>query len=456
MRIKLSIPIPIRFIAEALSVGVHLPDVMIEYVTTDSREVLKNDLYLSLSHDERLKTEYDSEAIKRGGFPITTNDRKGVIHIEDTDTALLSLSTLFLSRLPSLSERVAITGSVGKTTTKEFLAKILEKRYKIHYTYKNYNNSLGLLLSVLSAPSDTEIIILEIGSNKRGEIAALSRSIKPTLAAITKIGTSHIGNFGSEYELLSEKSDVLSAMPSPKLVCDSNIDIRTEGKTVKASTDASYADVFLCPVEETLTYTVFDLCLSGKLQDRLRLNVGGRHNLHCLAVAIALAYSLGCTLDDVRSGVSTISETDARHRIINVEDYYIFDDSYNSSIESVKADLELLKRSGAVVSSLLGDIYELGDKTEDIHRALGEAAHSSGVRNLYIFGEYAKYVYEGAISHGMSPDSVFLNEDTADPLTTAEQIRKNAKSGEIVLFKASHKLDLSRVRVLLQSERKDD
>ncbi len=445
MRIKLFEKVSLFQITSLLHTEPLSENKVIEYVTTDSREVRKGDLFLSLCKDEEKKEEYEKEVEIKGGIILTSLRKEGAIVVDNMEKSLLSLSHFFLNSLPCLSHRIAITGSVGKTTTKEFLAKILSKRYKIHYTYKNYNNSLGLLLTVLAAPYETEAIILELGTNHRGEIASLSQAISPTLSAITRIGTSHIGNFGSIEELIKEKTDIISGMSIPCLVCDPKGAVKSLARTITASCENVEADIYLRPILEEIDGTRFDLYLKGDLIDTLDINIGGRHVLHCLGIAIALATEIGCGIDEIRAGIWEITEETARHKIIKIDDYYILDDSYNSSLESIEGALSLIKNHSGGISALLGDIYELGEMTEQIHKKIGAMAHSYGIDKLYLFGTYSKYISEGAGSSGMSAANIFTNLNLDEPELTAKQIRDHHKKGELILLKASNKVKLCRV-----------
>ncbi len=454
MRVKLAIPLSLSEIAHATNALPPCFDAMIEYITTDTRECESGDLFFALTGESQSGEDYVNDATLKGAIPVTGKAHNGGINVKDTGDALLALTEYYLDKLPSLKERICITGSVGKTTTKEFLSSILNSFYKTHATVGNYNNSIGLPLTVLSAPIDTEMIVLEMGTNHLGEIASLSRAVHPTLAIITNIGTAHIGNLGSRELIAKEKSDIICGMRNTRLICEwgeSLLDKIEDKLTV--SCESSAADFFLSPIKEDISGTTFDFYTEAGIIEGARLNIAGRHILNSMAMAVAAAITVGAPLNKIKESLSAIGEECVRHRIIRVNDFLILDDSYNSSLESVSADLRLLSfYKNHTRSALLGDILELGSQTEAIHREMGAVAARSGIERLYLFGVYSHYTMMGALDSGLARENIFINTDTENPRRTALDILSTHKSGEIILFKASNKLRLSRIIDIMKNK----
>jgi len=459
MRIKLSCPLELKEIVGAVSA---LPfnnlDKTVSYISTDTRELKKGDLFFALKGNNFNGEDYVEEALSLGAIPVSTVRNNNSIIVNDTKEALLDLAEYYKSKLPTLRFTVAITGSVGKTTTKEFLKYILSTKYRVHATHENQNNDIGVPITVLSAPKNCEVLITELGMNSLGEIERLSRCVKPDYAIITNIGTSHIGRLGSRRLIAKAKSEIVIGMSNGSVFCEWEEPLLKEiplRETV--SVNNHLADYFLFEFREYLTHSSFDFYSKEAHLNNLTLNIGGKHQLKCLAYAIAVGLKLGLSEVEIKRGVEAIPKNAARHRLIELNDFYIFDDSYNASIESVKADLEYLSINKTQPKSmLLGDILELGTKTEEIHTEIGRMAVSFKLNRLYLFGIYTEYVKRGAIEAGMDERKIFINLDLLSPEITAEQIRINHEKNEIILFKASHNVRLSRVIDLLKGDKDID
>ena len=176
------------------------------------------------------------------------------------------------------------------------------------------------------------------------------------------------------------------------------------------------------------------------------------HLLYNLAYAISVAQMLGLSNDEIIKGVKAITNKNLRQRLLVMKDFTIFDDSYNASLESISADFDFLHSLGTPTGAFLGDVLELGDKTEYVHKEIGRLAVRSGIERLYLYGEYANYIAEGAMLEGMSEKSIFINTDIANPHASVKQIRKNHVFGETILFKASHKLRLDKIADIIEKE----
>lgn len=455
MRIRLDIPLSIKEIVKALGALPSDLSTDIEYIVTDTREASKNDLFFALEGKESSGEAYLSDAIEKGAIPVTATTRYGGLHVKDTKEALLSLAAYYLTRLEKLKERICITGSVGKTTTKEFLSKILSYEYKVHSTIKNFNNEIGVPLTVLSSPKDVEILVLELGTNHRGEIGRLSRAVRPTMAIITNVGTSHIGNLGSKAQIALEKASITEGMADKSRIFteygESLFEGIISGSTV--SMESSLSNYHLMPIAEDINGTTFDFFSDTVMLSGVRFNLPGRHILSCLAFSISAALKLGMKKDNITLAVSSLGSEHVRHKLVKMNGYAILDDSYNASRESVIADFRFLQfYKNYPLAALLGDILELGRDAESIHRELGALAYRYGLSQLYLFGAYSIFTAEGAISEGMSPKNIFLNTDTQNPEKTAEDIYNYHKENEIILFKASHKMNLAQIIDILKSK----
>lgn len=452
MRIALGVALTAEEIAHATcgkTSGIALSK-SVTHIATSSSEVMPGDLFVALRGNRYSGEDFVREAISHGAIALSTKISDGIITVDNTESALLSLAAYYKTRLPNLLYTVGITGSVGKTTTKEFLKIISSGKYKTHSTVGNFNNTIGLPLTLLSAPHGTEVLILEMGMNRRGEISALSKCASPDIGIITNIGIAHIGRLGSREEIAKAKLEILDGMKGGPLIIP-----RDEPLLEKRECDFDYS----------LTDTDADITVLKDSSDTSKLTVRfldrsfacrfvpfGNHLLNCLGPAIMAGVLTKLSNDELITRISLISHENTRQNIVLCKNFYILADYYNASYESVIADFEMISMMHGYSSrsALIGSILELGEYASDIHYRLGAQAARFGFRNLYFIGEYSEILKRGAIDAGFSEDHIYTNSSESIPETTAEQIYKSTKPGEIILFKASRGIRLEGVYEILK------
>ena len=450
MRIKLDIPLNISEICLAADAPIPTdisPNTMVNFISTDSRECSPGDLFIALNGNRDSGERYVSGVVEKGGLALSVSDGARIIRVNDTAQAFLKISKAY-KRKVSPKYTIAVTGSVGKSTTVQFISTILRQKYKLHSTIGNFNNHIGVPLTLLTMPKDTEILITELGMNHKGEISLLSKAVNPDVAVITSIGTSHIGNLGSRKEIAKAKLEILDGMASKNLLLPiseellSGIDTamyvgRNSSLSAYSLGDAEYGYSFTSP---------------SRRIDGIRFFDSREHLLHDLTFAISVADMLGLSEKEISDGVSAITEANLRQRFIELKDFTIFDDSYNASLESISADLKYITSLGRPCSAFIGDVLELGNDSEVIHEMIGSAAAKSGVDRLYLHGIYAPHVARGAIMNGMNDKAVFINTDPENTQASIEYIKSNHVPGEIILFKASHRLRFDKIADILKNE----
>jgi UDP-N-acetylmuramoyl-tripeptide--D-alanyl-D-alanine ligase len=342
---------------------------------------------------------------------------------------------------------VAISGSNGKTTTKEMLAAILSPSMKTYKSPGNFNNHIGLPMAILGVPEATEVLVVELGSNHRGEIAGLSDIAAPTLGVITNVGKAHIGHFGSLAEVAREKTDLIRHLASRgKAVVNGD-----DRDLLSALGDVNVRTIFF-GLGEGLDYRATDIegdSISGVgfrvAGVRVRLAAAGLHNVYNALAAIAAAAELG---------VSPAEAADALEgfRPVRTKTYAgagitIIDDSYNANPDSVRAALALLSGypTGRKVF-VMGEMLELGEASARLHHQAGEAIASSGVDVLIAIGRLTREATVGAFAKGMPADCVFFFEDKAEAIAS---IRKILAPGDVVLVKGSRGAALEEICIFL-------
>lgn len=445
MRIELSIPMTIAEIANNTD-GIILGNnkQIVTHIVTDSREVKEGDLFIALRGKRFNGESYSTEAISRGAALMSSHRENCGIFVSDTQNALLRLAAYYTTKLPYIKYKVAITGSVGKTTTKEFLKVLLNERYVTHASEGNLNNEIGMPLSILSAPLNTEVLVCELGMNHEGEISRMSKSLAPNIAVITNVGTSHIGNLGSRQNIAKAKLEVLDGMRDGRLLVPKEEPLLSEVNTALTfSLGDCNADFSVLSAEggNVSLYKKGTKILTQKFA------FPEEHLLSCLAAAFSAAMLCGVTKEELNRGILHISRDNIRQKIVNKGEMYFYQDCYNASLESVYAAFKSVAAltSYTARSAVLGDILELGDHSDEIHRKIGKELVGFGFNKIYLFGKLVESLSDSAIECGFPKERIFLNHDINRPDITASQIKENFQTGEIILLKASRSIRLERV-----------
>ena len=442
MRIKLAEPITLSEVAMVTGATLNIPDALITHITTDSRIACPHDLFFAIAGEKYNGSDYIKDVMELGGYTLA-NTKDASLFCSDSVSALLALASHCKSKLKHLRYTVAITGSVGKTTTKELLSKVLGKKYKVHKTQNNFNNAIGVSYTLLTAPYDCEVLVAELGMNHRGEISNLSRAIKPNVAVITNVGSAHIGNLGSRENIALAKLEILDGLDG-KLILPYNEPLLNIDGAITFSSKHPSAKVFLSEIssEQALSYRLY---IDKKAQNFI-FSTDAPHLADCMSAVIAATIS--CDMDINAVGrFSAKSVDNARQSVIKLGNFTLIDDSYNASLESIEAGIKYSKglKDYPIHSVLIGDILELGEYSSGIHYKVGELCAKYGIDKIYAYGKYCTAIRAGALDNGFNEDNIYINENTELPDISAQQIICNVNSGELIYAKASHATMLSRV-----------
>ena len=441
MRIKLEIPLTDADFRLAGCIVRHVPGDGFHAIVTDSRECSEGDLFAAIVGEHFDGEIFAGEAKSKGAFVLGRKSESADILCNDVRAALLSLAAIRKKSLKFLKKTIAITGSNGKTTVKEFARVILSKRFRTHATDGNLNGDIGLAATVLSSPVDTEILIIEMGMRHPGEIHELTMAVHPDIAIITSIGSAHIGHFASLEGIAAAKSEIADGMNGGRILIPGGEKLLAglpKDCTLTCSVSDPEADFFLMPLEISATGSVFDFYSEYASFNSAFLSAPGETVLICLCYAVAAALLSGMVVPDILSAISLISIDNTRQKFVRISDFALLDDSYNSSPESLEASLKLLSLYRATPrGALLGDMLELGARTEEFHRAAGRSAVRYGVSHLYLYGAYAPFIAAGARDAGMSDEAILLS-GYPSPSECAKKISEKHYPGEIILVKGSH------------------
>ena len=440
MRAKLDIPMSIGEIIQAtdgFAPRMSKSD-LVHAITTDTRDTCPGDLFVALPGKHFDGENFCDLATRNGCHCISTRHTEGII-VKNAEDALLDITAHYRRKLTSLRKVIAITGSVGKTTTKELLFTIMHSCTKVHATSGNYNNYVGLAHTILTAPRDVEYLIAEIGMNHSGEIGKCSRAIDPDIAVITRIGTAHIGHLGTREMIAKAKLEITEGMSTDgDLLIPYGEDLLTKNERETVSIAEVNAVFCLAPTESSGGETAFAFRSYGKEFLHGKASVIGDGNLRALSFAIACAIKCGISAENIRKSFSKISSDNMRQKYISWQGRLIIDDSYNASLESVVSSLELMRCFCGRRCAVLGDIHELGAQTESILFKVGSEAARLGVELLFLHGVCSPFIKKGAVLSGMSDSSIFSNTDPNDLQSTLASIKLNTAPGDVILFKASH------------------
>jgi UDP-N-acetylmuramoyl-tripeptide--D-alanyl-D-alanine ligase len=355
-----------------------------------------------------------------------------------TDT-LQAYQTLAANYRRSLALKVlAITGSNGKTSTKDFAAAVLARRFRVTKTEGNFNNHVGVPRTILEATSEDEVAVWEIGMNHPGEIAALSKIAAPDAAIITNIGVAHIEFMGSREAIATEKGALAEAVaPQGTVILNADdpfsngIAARTRAKVVLAgTTGGAVRAIEIRQSAEGAEFTIVE----GAHRCRAQLPVAGLHMVQNALLAVAAGRAFGLSIEECAAGLTAAPLTKARLQIKEINGVQFLDDSYNANPDSMKAALRTLVEldtEGKRIA-VLGEMRELGAESERGHREVGETAATLGVNQLITIGDTAKLIAEGARTAGL--DKVSSARSTAE---AAKLLGEIAEPGDLVLIKGS-------------------
>ena len=421
-----------------------LLDLRFTTVVIDSRKAENGSLFVAIKGEKTDGYSYIPKAMENGAICcVSSREYEGFpcIVVEDPVRALQKIAAFYRASMNITV--VGITGSVGKTTTKEIVASVLEQKYNVAKTEGNFNNEIGLPLSILSIKPSTEVAVIEMGMNHFGEMRLLSSIARPTMCIMTNIGISHIENLGSRENILKAKSEIFENMP-PAARCIFNGDDDLL-KTVERPNHCYYGfesdnDVYVeSYCEHGFDGTDFEVSLFGEHYS-CHIDVPGRHTLFAAMAAMAAGSWLGLTHAQIADGISAAKTIQGRVNVIRTENYTLIDDCYNAAPQSVESGIDVLvKCDNARTVCILGDMGELGDEAPMMHRQIGEHAARCRVGLLIAIGKLSQNTYVGCKSLG---GNAMYFETKEDFLEEAENI---LKKNDVVLVKASHFMEFSKI-----------
>lgn len=429
-------------------------NVEIAAVTIDSREVPKNALYVAIKGDRFDGHDFCSAAEQNGAAAIISEKdlsfQVPYVKVENTRQALLAIAKLHRNHYKGVKV-VGLTGSVGKTTTKEMTCAVLSSQFATVKTEGNLNNEIGMPKTLFRIDDTTEAAVIEMGMNHFGEISRMTAACQPDVAIITNIGVSHIEFLGSRDGILQAKTEILEGMHKGAPLILNGDDDKLWGyenpdyKLIYFGIDNQNADVRAENIREQNGETTFTVCFDGKTQ-AVRVPTVGKHNVYDALAAFAAGLVCEIPPEKIAAGLVNFTPAGMRQRIREVSGVTVIEDCYNASPDSQKAALNVLCATDAKRKiAVLGDMLELGSFSETAHRTVGEYAAEKQVDLLYCYGQNAAFIADAA-------KNTVKTLHFTDKSALFDALLSEIRAGDAVLFKASRGMALEEVIEKLYGE----
>ena len=366
------------------------------------------------------------------------------IVVKDSFAALRAVAEFYRQQMPV--PIVGITGSVGKTSTKEFIAAVLSQKYKVHKTQGNFNNEVGVPLTLLAMPEDTEAAVVEMGINHFGEMHRLSEMVKPDLCVMTNIGQCHLEFLGSRDGILKAKSEIFDFMNPDGCVCVNGDDDKlvtvenVHGKRPVRFGFSKENDIYADEIESRGLFGSTAVIHAGSMHFPVSVPLPGAHMVMNALAATAVGLQLGLTAEQIAAGIASVQAVSGRSRVIQAGGLVLIDDCYNANPVSVQAAIDLLGLAFGRKVAVLGDMFELGEKEKELHAQVGTYAAEHGVDCLICAGSLSESMYSAAKEAGLK--EVYHLKDRDALLAALGGI---LKPGDSVLIKASHGMGYEKI-----------
>lgn len=418
--------------------------------TIDTRTIKKGDTFIGIKGENFDGNTFYQEAIQKGakniiisGIEIDPDFIKNypvnIIKVSNTYDFIIAYSKLIRSKLNI--PVIAVTGSVGKTSTRNIIASVLSKKYKVFKTSGNYNTVIGLFLT-LNMLKDAEILVLEMGMNKFGEIALLSEIAKPDVAVITNIGTAHIGNLGSRENILKAKLEILDGLSGPIIINNDNDLLHAWAKDAQITNK-----IITFGIDNKSDYTATDIKYSKegssfKINNNpIDINVIGKHFIYNSLVAFSIGSIYEVPSHDIITSLANIPLEKNRMEIINKDNYTIINDSYNASFDSVYYALQVLNEFTGTKIAILGDILELGEYETKIYEQIADVITNINIDLLLTVGPNSFIINNAAQKLGYKNTNLHFNSNKE----AINYINNIEKENSTILVKASHSLNFKEI-----------
>jgi len=446
---------------------------LIKGISTDSRILIPGDLFFAIigpnfdGHDfiiEAFKKGAIGAVVCKGASALLQNEQidknKIIIEVKDTLSALQDWSKHYKDKFNTFN--ICVTGSNGKTTTKEIIAHILSQKFPLLKSSGNYNNEIGIPLTLLQLNKSHKLLVTEMGMRGLGEIKTLTNFITPDLAVLTNIGEAHIGLLGSKDNIFKAKSELLQSLDKDGIAVINRDDLYflkaleiVKDKKIYTFGIENRSDIMARNIRIVSDKgTKFTLVVQNNISKEIYFPLLGRHNIYNALAAAAAAFALGIELDLIERCLSSFKPLDLHMQLSNFyRGIKILNDSYNASPLSVKSALETLAEvaQNNRKVAILGDMLELGEKTDFYHREIGKEVAKLPIDILITLGSGGKIIAQSSKKEGMAEVRVFSFEKN-EKINLAKKLLSLTKPGDFILLKGSREMKMEEIVEFLQKE----
>ena len=420
---------------------------LIKSISTDTRSLKKNSLFIAIKGENFDGNDFVDEALSKGSNIIIADNKrfknnkdKRIIWVNDSIKALKTISNNIIKDYGG--NVIAITGSNGKTTTTNIISKTLKNNSK---TLKNFNNEIGMPLSLMNASSKSKNLIFEIGASKLNDIDYLSKILQPNVGLITNIGNSHLESLKNIDGVFKVKSEIVKNIKKNGFLVVPNNNKKHLNKWKKMRSDITTIsfgmkdDSDFYPIDVKIKQNGLSFLVTSRLLEKpikISSSLEGVHNVKNILSACAVHYCLGQNLQDFSKSIS-LSKLDNLRQVKYkwLKGSTLIDDSYNANPDSTKKSIDLLSNYNKKTVLLLGDMLELGRYKNKLHKEVGEYAKSKGISKLIAFGNLTRHSIDGFGKNG-----IFFNDETK----LKNYLRKNITSKNVILIKGSRGMKMER------------
>ena len=428
-------------------------DVEINGITIDTRELNVGECYIGIKGEKFDGNIFYKEAFDKGAsvcildnyneseedLNYLKNNNKSIIVVENSIIALGDLARHVRSKFNY--PVIAITGSSGKTSTKDLIYSVLKMRYNAHKTPGNKNNFTGLPTSLLSIKNDTDMLILEMGMNHLGEISYLTNIVNPDVAIITNVGTAHIGNLGSRENILKAKLEILEGLKKDGIIIINNdndllhewyLNNKDKYNIITIGIDIN-SDYQASNIKEYDGKSKFS-CNN----EEYSINVGGKHFIYNSLMAIALGTFYKVDIKDIKKGIMEFELSGNRMNIIKKDNITIIDDTYNANYDSMQYAIKYLGGLKGRKIAVLGDMKELGNYSVNLHKDIGKLIYDEKIDILITVGNDCKYINESSVKLGFNKSNSYHFDNNEDAIKLINKIKTKRDN---ILVKASNSMN---------------
>lgn len=437
--------------------------VEIKGAVTDSRQVEDGYLFIPIKGARVDGHDFIPQVIEQGAAAVLSEKEladcpKPYILVESCEQALKDIAEFYREQLNI--PIVGITGSVGKTSTKEMIASVLSQKFNVLKTAGNFNNEIGLPLTLLRIREEHEAAVVEMGISDFGEMHRLAKMAKPDICVMTNIGICHLENLKTRDGILKAKSEIFDFLkPEAHVVLNGGDDkLATVGNvkgivplyySIEGEAQREAADITADGIKnlglkgmETELHTPMGTC-------KVHIPIPGKHNIYNAMAAVGVGMALGLTLDEMKAGIESVETIGGRTNLLDVDGMVVIDDCYNANPVSMRASIDVLKNGLGRTIAVLGDMGELGENERQLHYEVGQYASESQIDILFCAGTLSEEMARGAKEDGKCQVFYFKTRDEMIP-----ELLKCLKEGDTILVKASHFMDYPKVVEEIKSHKK--